>query len=156
HSEPLQNAFSFLVRSLKPYKRLVIVAEPEIRVNQGGSLDVTCLAALALSRKRMSASSARYLAALWFDAQVAEKIAQEFALQRLVIFRDHHLPASQIVVYQNQFDQRTAEHHQRKSHRYLRVAVANLFPVLEKQLHQVLEGLHLPLSDLLIESRLVA
>ena len=41
--QPLQNAFPFAVRSLKPHERLVIVAEREVRVNKRGSLDVACL-----------------------------------------------------------------------------------------------------------------
>ena len=46
HFQPLQNALSFVVRPFKPYKRLVIVAEPQVRVNERGSLDVTRLPAL--------------------------------------------------------------------------------------------------------------
>ena len=46
HFQPLQNALPFVVRPFKPYKRLVIVAEPQVRVNERGSLDVTCLPAL--------------------------------------------------------------------------------------------------------------
>src|ERR1700756_5335789 len=96
------------------------------------------------------------LPALRFDTQVAEKIAQKFALQGRVILRDHRLPAPQIVVYQNQFDQRADQRNQRKSDRHLRIAVPDLLAMNEKQLHEVPESSHFELSGFLIEGRPVA
>ncbi|HEX8879637.1 MAG TPA: hypothetical protein VF749_06385 [Candidatus Acidoferrum sp.] len=67
-------------------------------------------AGVLFTARSISAFVSHYLAkdrpkafnqAFFLDAQVAEKIAQKFALQRLVVFGDGCLPTPQVVIYEN-------------------------------------------------------